>query len=333
MVHSSKRNKVIALIVVGLALIVGFWVFMSRAASFFVSITPESSTLSGNAKLVSEADGSKALQFNAPVTPPPTTPPTTPPTNGEQTCPPYPAFPDKNCTGAPDENKLPIVNGDVTLSAAGMVYEGKHVKGTIYVRANNITIKRTWVDGGIQIRGWEGVKGLVVEDATIGYGYGDDGIAFSDYTCRRCDISGFSDGAKINGNVLIEDSWIHNLNIRPNDHADGLQNNNGSGNVTIRHSSIDGGNNAAIFIADTPSGTMLIENNYMYGGNYTLQLLDNAGYAATVRGNYIARDSYAFGPHRLHQDPAKVIWENNYLVDDDASYDGVNLTNKTLLAR
>lgn len=318
---SSKRNKIIALAVALVVATAGYALVVSRATGFFASVSPASATLTGNAKVITESDGSKAVQFNAPATTPPTPPPTTPqPATGAQSCPSYPAFPGANCTGVPNGTTPILVNGDVTLSTPGMVYDARDVTGTIYVQADNITIKRTIARQGIQIRGWEGVKGLVIEDSEIGPvtgSGGDDGIAFSDYTCRRCDIHGFSDGAKINGNVLIEDSWVHDLFIKEGDHADGLQNYNGNGNVTIRHSSITLGTgaNAAIFMADNPSGTMLIENNLLSGGQYTLQFLDNAGYTAIARGNYFVRGTYTYGTHRLHQDPSKVTWENNFLVN------------------
>jgi hypothetical protein len=335
-INTSKRNRIIALSAALLIALGGYWMISSRAASFFVSVNPEGSTLSGNAKLVAEADGTKVLQFNAPTppptTPPPTTPPPTtpPPGNGTQSCPAYPAFPNADCTGVPAGVSLTVVNGDVTLSTAGMIYDAKDVRGAIIVTANNVTIKRSKVRDGIKITN---NKGLVVEDTELGPVTGkgglDDGIAFSDYTCRRCDIHNFSDGGKINGNVTIEDSWIHDFPYKPGDHNDALQNNAGSGNVTIRHSNIDirsfegstlkDAGNAAIFMAKdngTISGHMIIENNLLAGGGYTLQLRDLAGYSAVVRGNHFVRGSYTWGTHILDSPSSNAVWENNVYSDN-----------------
>lgn len=47
---------------------------------------------------------------------------------------------------------------------------------------------------------------------------GDDGIRFQDYTAHRCRISGHSDGAKINGNVTITESYIRCKGQSAEDH-------------------------------------------------------------------------------------------------------------------
>ncbi len=79
----SKRNKIIALAGAVLIATILYTIIISRAATNFVSVDPSGSTVSGNAQVVTESDGSKSILFKAPVTPPPTTPPPTtpPPTN------------------------------------------------------------------------------------------------------------------------------------------------------------------------------------------------------------------------------------------------------------
>lgn len=330
--HFLKRNTIIAAVIALLVLVAGLWVLISRAADLFASVAPADASLSGNAKLVVEADGTKALQFNAPVTQPPTTPPPTipppvPPGGGAQSCPAYPAFPNADCTGVPAGTSLTKVSGDVVLSTAGTVYDAKDVSGTIYVRADNVTIKRSRARDGIHI---VNNKDLVIEDTEIGPDSGksgaDGGVIFENYTCRRCDIHNFSDGAKINGNVLIEDSWLHDFPYTDGDHNDAMQS-VGGGSVTIRHTSIDarsvaGSNtgdrgNAAIFMADGPKGHMIFENNLIAGGGYALQLRDIAGYTAVVRGNHFVRGSYSFGTHIIADGPAtNVTWENNVFSDN-----------------
>ncbi|HEX8763473.1 MAG TPA: hypothetical protein VF733_07015 [Candidatus Saccharimonadales bacterium] len=76
----SGRNKVVALAAVVTVAIILYALILTRAASSYVSISPSTATLSGNAQVVTESDGTKSLVFQAPATPPPTTPPpTTPP--------------------------------------------------------------------------------------------------------------------------------------------------------------------------------------------------------------------------------------------------------------
>src|SRR3954466_3550073 len=67
-------------------------------------------------------------------------------------CPPYPAFPDANCTGV-----LPGVartnSGSMTTSSNGQVIENLNVNGTITVRHSNVTIRNVKVTnpGGVAI--------------------------------------------------------------------------------------------------------------------------------------------------------------------------------------
>src|SRR5688500_5441583 len=82
---STKRNKRIAIAVALLVGITGLTIVITRAGGFFVGVTPSQGTISGNAVIVTEPDGSKTLQFRAPSSPPPPTPPPTtppPPTTG-----------------------------------------------------------------------------------------------------------------------------------------------------------------------------------------------------------------------------------------------------------
>ncbi len=76
---SKKRNKLIAVACALLVVGIGYALVLTKAAGFFASVSPESATLAGNAKLITESDGSKVVQFTAPVVTPPPPPPTIPP--------------------------------------------------------------------------------------------------------------------------------------------------------------------------------------------------------------------------------------------------------------
>ncbi len=80
----SRRNRIIALAAAVLVAIILYTLIISRAATNFVSVDPSGSTISGNAQVVTESDGTKSILFKAPATtPPPTTPPpTNPPVSG-----------------------------------------------------------------------------------------------------------------------------------------------------------------------------------------------------------------------------------------------------------
>lgn len=53
-------------------------------------------------------------------------------------------------------------------------------------------------------------------------------------TARRVNVHGGADALKVDGNVVVEDSYIHDLSVGTDTHNDGFQATGGS-NVTLRH--------------------------------------------------------------------------------------------------
>jgi len=78
---SNKRNQLIAISIALIVAVIGYVIVASRASGPFVAVNPASLTLSGNATLITDTSGDKAIQFNAPVVAPPPPPTTPPPTN------------------------------------------------------------------------------------------------------------------------------------------------------------------------------------------------------------------------------------------------------------
>ena len=72
-----------------------------------------------------------------------------------------------------------------------------------------------------------GYSGALIEDVEIdGMGSAslDSGISGGGWTARRVDIHGMSDGVKLDSNVKLEDSYIHDLwTTAPAPHSDGAQ--------------------------------------------------------------------------------------------------------------
>lgn len=233
-------------------------------------------------------------------------------------------WPNASNTGVPEGVQLTPSDG-FTITEDGTVIEKLDISGVLNIAASNVTVKYCKIKGGIFFRSYLGHENLLIEDCEIGPSEGsggDNGVVFSHYTMRRCNIHNFYDGAKINGNVLIEDCYIHDMYLDNGAHIDGLQNVGGQGDVTLRHNNIDvrpynvnnDNGNAAIFFADFPEGTMTIENNLLAGGHYTLQVLDNAEYI--VRNNHFVRDSYTYGTHRYTCESCISIWEGNVFAND-----------------
>ena len=235
-------------------------------------------------------------------TPTPTSPsPTTPPSTGGK--------PGSSNTGVPSGTTLTSASG-MTITKDNTVVDAKDISGPVYIQAKNVTIKRSKIHGnggddyGVHVRSGS----VVIEDSEI-YGFAN-GIGFSNWTARRINLHGMSDdGVKLGDNVTLEDSWIHDMTPSAGAHADGGQMQNGVRNLVVRHNTIDMVNgrelgNAALFIAPdlgpSTNGPVLITDNWLNGGNYTLYCVDgnNGQYFVdniTITNNRFGRDSN-YGP-------------------------------------
>lgn len=184
-------------------------------------------------------------------------------------------------TGVPVGTPLTVNQGDITVSKDGTVIDALDVHGAIYVKANNVTIKRSFVRGGpvssknnVLIASWWGYKGLRVEDSTLRADYPSyylDGLSGANFTATRLDVSNVVDSVKlIGGNVTLTDSWLHgNTHFEPDpnqsdnkSHDDGVQL-TGGGNAVITHNVIEGAYNSAIMIGQVTG----VVSNVKINGN------------------------------------------------------------------
>lgn len=221
-------------------------------------------------------------------------------------------------TGVPAGTVL-TPSGSIRVEQDGAIVEDLDIDGEINVLANNVTIRRVRLRSGdyYPIRYFDNDNtGLVVEDSEI-EGTSDSAtssVAFANYTVRRSNIHGAADGLKADANVVIEDSWIHDLRNGPDQHNDGVQSTGGKG-VTLRNNWITGASNAAVQTGDEGAATedLTLECNWFGGGGYTLNI---RGEGATVPkntrivNNVFARD-HGYGPWTL-DDPAPTIEGNTY---------------------
>jgi hypothetical protein len=265
----SKRQMLIfalAFVVVGAVLLLS-----THAAGPTASLEAESSSITSPAAIVSDLNASKgsALKFQA---------------GGSSGSCPLPAYPDETCTGVPAGTTLTTVNGDVTLSTAGEVYQNKLVKGQIIVRAPNVTIKNTKImlgtngaDAGIDSES----TGLLIQDVEVDCGMqiGHTGITWGNYTALRANVHGCDNAIWAEQNATIQDSYEHDeIPYDPvrDPHTDGVQVPSGAANITIKHNRLYGNyidqnsfGNSAITNGSGESN-ILIQDNLLAGGGYTL---------------------------------------------------------------
>lgn len=207
-------------------------------------------------------------------------------------------------------------NGNVTISKAG-TFENMLIKGRLAIKSDNVTIRYSRIEANPtpfdlpndpqsqeecyalgpvtnqQAITSYGRSNILIEDSEIIAGRSSaflaNGIHGSGYTLRRVEIAGTVDGAGMFGssgapaNVVVEDSFIHDLYVGAFDyghgckpsHSDGIQIHYGSNfsitNNTIRANSITSQKpNAGIMVNENStyktSNVNIIGNWIDYGG-------------------------------------------------------------------
>jgi hypothetical protein len=212
--------------------------------------------------------------------------------------------------GVPSGVSLKKYTGPSTITAAGTVIDGYDLTDGLDIQAAGVIVRNSRISGtgdyGVYVRSGS----LTIQDSTI-KGF-DNSLAGDNYTATRLEVTAANeDGFKIGDNVTIQDSWCHDLTVAPGAHSDCGQVQSGVRNVIIRGNWLDPSNpnaNSALFLAPDlgPSspGPLLVENNTLGGGNYSLYCVDgnNGQYlisSITIRNNRFLSDS-GFGPMRVN---------------------------------
>jgi hypothetical protein len=233
-------------------------------------------------------------------------------------------FPDLTNTGVTPGTPLATVNGVVTLSTPGQVFENREVRGSIIVTAPNVTIRNVrvinadpyYVIGVKNNNDWDNSDAnLLLDHVEINFdGHPDvKGIAFNGFTARHVLFHNGADCAHFGVNVVIEDSMCvlgpdANGDGNPDpgsfcdgpEHFDGFQSDGGS-NITLRHNTIRNPchQTSAILMSTntSPIDRVVIDNNLMSGGGYTVYCGTADGVAThqTYTNNVFSREFFPNG--------------------------------------
>jgi len=193
-------------------------------------------------------------------------------------------YPNSSNTGVTPGTTLAVIQGNVTLTTSGQLYEGKDVRGCITVAAPNVTIRNVKVTcasgdhGGDYVRIRNQSTGLTVTNVEVnclddfGVGIGSANMLVTRVNVHHCE-NGFDVSSP--GNVTVRDSYVHDLWAENGAHADGMQWGQGASNITVDHNTIynDNTQTAAIIMWDesgSQNNNVLINNNLLAGGGYTL---------------------------------------------------------------
>lgn len=187
----------------------------------------------------------------------------------------------------PPRQSRPFTTGDLAIRNPGAVIDGLRLMGTIYVAANNVTIRNCEITANEQsnavILQDASFSGLVVQGCRInGVGLAFTGISSAnEIKIENSEITGTCDGISVGSDFTIVNSRLHSFSSTDTEcHYDGIQVLGGKNGV-IRHNSI------ILLQAQTSAiglwtdfgdvSDITVENNIVGGGGYTLYVVESEG--------------------------------------------------------
>lgn len=208
-------------------------------------------------------------------------------------------FPNAGNTGVPAGVVLKPVKGDLVIKRAGTVIDGIDLVGKVVVEADNVTISRSRItaprnlpnkgrDEFTVIQLYTSAKGLRLEDCEVdGSGLVYRAItALNHLIVNRCELRNVGHGAEVGDNFVIQNSWIHSTTSGPDNdwHIDGIISSIGVNGVIDHNTIVLTGDSltGAVSIGSSlgPIDNVVIKNNLLAGGNYTVYIQDQ-GHPAT----------------------------------------------------
>ncbi|WP_158881490.1 right-handed parallel beta-helix repeat-containing protein [Amycolatopsis anabasis] len=277
-------------------------------------------------------------QTSGPPSPPPSaaqpvvpTPPSKSDSTGCIAQPSRCGYPDATNTGWRPTGVTPTADGvklteegELIITEPGTVLDAKDIQGCVSIKADDVTIKRSRIRCAsyYPVQVFAGFKNVLLEDVEIdglNSPIGNAAVGFDGYTLRRADIHHVQDGPHLGGDVLITDSYVHDLVGCDICHNDAIQS-NGARNAVLRHNTFTNqasGKNAAVRIAteQAPVHDFTVEDNLLAGGNFAVQVRSQGhGFPQNVRviGNRIVPD-WRFGPFDVTD--GTITAEGNYRDD------------------
>lgn len=204
------------------------------------------------------------------TTPTVTTPPVQPGSNG---------YPDSTNTGVPAGVSMTQYTGPSEITAANTAIVGKRITSCLVIKATGVVIKNSLIQGdcyfNILSQNPDARLQLIdVEIDGLNNPSSDSAVNGSGYTCIRCDVHSAGDGFKAGTNVVIRDSYIHDLVVTVGSHNDGIQS-LGTTGLKIIHNRIvlTGAMTSAIILSTNVADAIKnveIRENLLGGGAWTV---------------------------------------------------------------
>jgi hypothetical protein len=243
-------------------------------------------------------------------------------------------------TGVPAGTNL-TPSGPLTITDAGAVVDGLLVDGSITVRANNVTIRNTKIVGGGIDNGNGEVAGTLIQDVEIDGGSDSGflaGISYSGFTVMRANIHHVGVGVHANSDVVMQDSYVHDIVVE-GDPANGGSHNeaflsNGGTNITVTNNRLSSGDEPNVSSALSLYGdfgridNVLVQGNLFNGGGYCVYggsvpgkpypIATNTRFIANTFGREMSPGCGGYGPAIDFRPGGGNVWTGNVWVDGGA---------------
>jgi hypothetical protein len=241
------------------------------------------------------------------------------------TCPAVGAYrpPERGGVGLPTGLAL-CASGPIVVRSPGALIDGWDVTGGILVDAEDVVVRRSRVTGdgtspyGIRTTPAGSVR---IEDTTISGDFPKAGIGGDRWTAERVEITRVThDGAHLGSRATLRNSWLHEFTPPSGIEATALELVGPEGHALIEGNRVEmgtgPGHRAAVLLNEGRSAAgeapaVVIRDNVLGGGEYTLHQDGGAGEPVRIIGNRFGRDS-GQGPLRV---PAATVLDGNTFVD------------------
>ncbi|WP_129339235.1 hypothetical protein [Cellulomonas endophytica] len=197
-------------------------------------------------------------------------------------------------TGVPSGTSLRVHEGDLKVTTAGTVIDGREIRGTVWVQAPGVVIKNSKITGrsyssDLALVMVQGSGSVTIQDSEM-YGRVPSphvrGVIGQNFKLLRVDMHDVIDHMVITGsNVTVQDSWLRDNLYYSSDpnyggtptHDDNFQISAGS-NINIIHNRLSGTHNASLMITQDRGDVSNVNfsNNHVSDGGCAVNIAQKA---------------------------------------------------------
>lgn len=202
------------------------------------STTPSTTTSPGPSHTASPSPSSTSTTPTGTTTPSRTATPSSTPSPTSTATSAAGGFPDAASTGVPAGVQLTPYTGPCTITTAGTVIDAKTVNCALSIRAANVVIRNSVINGTVANDDASNGLGFTITDSEVRIGdHADTGIGTVGFTALRVEVTGGNRSINCWRDCTVRDSWVHGQFTDRSgvSHESGIR--MGSGG-TIRHNTI-----------------------------------------------------------------------------------------------